>query len=131
MDKAQLPGLAKLGVDMSIIIWNRYCDIFPKLVRSRVPSVRLNNRLKTCGGRIFTETRECELSSEMFYYNQKEYFDIIIPHELAHQVDWDLFKGSGHRASWKGVMVAYGIPPDTYHNLINPLHEKRKQARIR
>jgi predicted SprT family Zn-dependent metalloprotease len=53
---------------------------------------------------------------------------VILPHELAHQVDWDINKKDGHGPTWKSIMVNYGLPPDRLHNLVNTKWEARKAA---
>jgi hypothetical protein len=44
---------------------------------------------------------------------------IILPHEIAHQVDYNLFGTSeektGHGIMWQSIMLDYGLEPTPYH----------------
>jgi predicted SprT family Zn-dependent metalloprotease len=46
---------------------------------------------------------------------------VILPHELAHQIDFNLFgeseKKHGHGKNWVNVMVKLGLEPNRYHSL--------------
>jgi predicted SprT family Zn-dependent metalloprotease len=128
MDKQHLPALLQLGVDAGIICWNKLSGMYPKL-RGPFPQFRLNNRLKSTAGRMWCGERICELSPELFFYNQEEFVKVIIPHELIHLVDYDLTGNQGHGPTWKQIMVSYGLPPDRLHDLVNPVQVKRNNAR--
>lgn len=122
------------------ILWNKACAIWPKLTKYPVPEIKLNNRLKTTGGRawyIEHNTGEMEylvdLSTELFWEYTENYISEIIPHEIAHLVDyivngiyWKTVKQS-HGPLWQAVCIklrGYTLPQ--YHKLINTKHEARK-----
>jgi predicted SprT family Zn-dependent metalloprotease len=48
-------------------------------------------------------------------------FTIILPHEIAHQADFDLFgeseKFCGHGVKWAEIMLQLGLPANKYHDL--------------
>ena len=50
--------------------------------------------------------------------------DVILPHEIIHQADFDLFGESekicGHGEKWCEIMVNYGLPAEKYHNMEIP-----------
>ena len=49
--------------------------------------------------------------------NLEHYLKQTIPHEIAHLVDYRVFKGWGHKKSWKLVMShVFGLSPDRCHN---------------
>jgi predicted SprT family Zn-dependent metalloprotease len=47
--------------------------------------------------------------------------DIILPHEIIHQADFNLFgeseKKCGHGKNWCAIMQTYGLSPQKYHNM--------------
>lgn len=111
------------------VIWAKLVKMYSPKLRTNIPEIRLNNRFKSTGGVCKTDIRVIELSTEMFWYNQEEYLTEIIPHEIIHQVDFDLTGNCGHGPTWKEIMRDYGLPPNRFHTLKNPLHESRKKAR--
>jgi predicted SprT family Zn-dependent metalloprotease len=107
----------------SAVSWIKFCELFPKLQLVALPRIQFNNRLRTTAARIHTEARLIEVASKLYKGNEKEYADVLIPHELAHMIDVDLYGDPGdtdalhHGKTWQRIMVAYGLPPDRYHNL--------------
>ncbi len=106
----------------SAVAWMRFCEIFPKLQLSDLPRIQFNNRLRTTAARIFTEERVIEVASKLYKGNEEEYARVLIPHELAHMVDMDLngetdIVSEYHRESWQKIMVAFGLPPNEFHEL--------------
>ena len=47
--------------------------------------------------------------------------DVILPHELVHQADYNLFGESefkhGHGLNWIKIMQDVGLAPNRYHSL--------------
>jgi predicted SprT family Zn-dependent metalloprotease len=47
--------------------------------------------------------------------------DVILPHEIIHQADWNLFGKSekicGHGANWQKIMLEYGLPANPHHTM--------------
>jgi Uncharacterized protein conserved in bacteria len=103
--------------------WLKFCQLFPQLELSTMPDIQFNNRLRTTAARAHTDIRLVEVASKLYVGNEQEYANVLIPHELAHQIDVDLFGDPGdtdslhHGPTWQRIMVAYGLPPDRYHNL--------------
>lgn len=130
MDKViMFPKLFDAANKAGPFIWAKFVKIYPKL-KTQCPGFRLNDRLKTTGGRVKCDERIVELSPELYYYNLNAFHFQIIPHELAHIVDYDLTGNLGHGPTWKKIMIAYGIPPDRFHSLINPIEVQRKLKRM-
>jgi len=127
MDKKTQAELQTLGTDALTICWNKLLNMYGLKIKTQ-PAIIINNRFKTTGGVCKADIRVIELSSEMFYYNQAEYVKVIIPHEAIHLADWDLHNNIGHGPTWKRLMVEYGLKPDRFHTLHNPLHTMRKAA---
>ncbi len=46
---------------------------------------------------------------------------VILPHELIHQADFDLYGDSekicGHGKRWAKLMVEYGLEPEPFHTM--------------
>jgi predicted SprT family Zn-dependent metalloprotease len=129
MQAHHIPQLLEQAKAAQVIIWARFQSLYPKLRKFQSPTIIINNRFKTCGGVCKADERVIEYSAEMYFYNQEEYYKNIMPHENAHQVEWDLLGTSGHGPAWKEIMRAYGCEPSRLHNMVNPMQVKRIQAR--
>lgn len=103
-------------------LWGNYCEIFPKLVRFDPPKIILNNRLSTTAGYNRSEENVVHLATKFFVNNKREMLYTTLPHELAHQIDFNLYgwkKGQmHHRKSWQVIMVEIGLPPLLYHEMV-------------
>lgn len=46
---------------------------------------------------------------------------VILPHEIAHQADYNLFglseKICGHGKNWCKIMLQLGLAPNKYHSM--------------
>jgi predicted SprT family Zn-dependent metalloprotease len=104
-------------------LWGDYCEIFPKLVKYNPPKIVLNNRLTRTAGRCFQELNVIDLGAKFFNkpMNKKPMLSIILVHEIAHQIDFNLYglseKKCGHGEMWCEVMVKLGLPPAKFHSL--------------
>jgi predicted SprT family Zn-dependent metalloprotease len=60
-----------------------------------------------------------------FFKANTNYFnimmDVILPHEIIHQADWNLFGKSekicGHGENWQKIMLEYGLDPNPHHTM--------------
>jgi predicted SprT family Zn-dependent metalloprotease len=102
-------------------IWLALCESYPKLVRFDAPKIILNNRFTKTAGCSYQETNIIHLGNKFFYKNNREMFSVILPHEIAHQADYNLFgiseKKCGHGKQWAKIMVKLGLPANRYHSL--------------
>lgn len=113
--------LADLNAKGSIF-WNKLQKIHPKLKRITCPNVTLNNRFTVTAGAAYQNDRRIELATKFIIHSDRYYaimFNVILPHELAHIADYDLFgesnKKCGHGDNWKMIMLQLGLRPDKYH----------------
>lgn len=114
---AGLNGQAKL-------IWNKLQKIHIKLRGVACPNIILNNRFTATAGMAYQHDRRVEMATKFIIHSPEYYnimFNIILPHELAHIADYDLFgesnKKCGHGDNWKMIMIQLGLPPDKYHSM--------------
>jgi predicted SprT family Zn-dependent metalloprotease len=102
-------------------LWQEYCEIFPRLVRYNPPKIVLNNRLMRTAGRSFQDLNIIDLANKFFVKNEREMICTILVHELAHQIDHNLFGESelkcGHGKKWCEIMIKLGLPANKYHSL--------------
>lgn len=105
--------------------WAKLRAKFPQLPET-VPTIKLNNRLKTTAGYAYYETNHVDLSVELFWQYTQRFCCDTIPHELAHLAAYYLFKDAGHGKGWKHVIAVAGIETTRCHDMINHIHEKRK-----
>jgi predicted SprT family Zn-dependent metalloprotease len=110
--------------NQTAIIWDNLCEIYPALVKYNPPIIKLNGRLYKTAGRCLQEDNVIELGTK-FFDHSIQYRDImtevILPHEIIHQVDYNLFGLSeakcGHGHNWKLIMENYGLPAEKYHSM--------------
>jgi predicted SprT family Zn-dependent metalloprotease len=121
-----MENLTQIAFDSSRIAWARFSHIYS--LKNTCPVIILNNRLKTTAGRCDLNKRIIDLSPLLFSENVGEFENVIIPHEVAHQVAFDVYGDTGHGPDWKSVMVAYGLPPNRCHNLVSSVIEKARAA---
>lgn len=111
MDNALLLEIAQRTVARTVRIMQ---TIYPNFTRDRI-DVKMNNRLKTTAGRCFIEIGLIDLSPSLMRENLDEFLTVTIPHEVAHQVAWDLFNEPAHGKPWKQVMRALDLEPTPWH----------------
>lgn len=103
-------------------VWAQLCEIHPKLCGFDVPEIKLDNRSWRNAGWCFQQTRTVSISSKFYDAGYGTRMNkIILPHELIHQADFDLFGDSdarcGHGKNWQMLMLQYGLEPDKFHSM--------------
>lgn len=67
-------------------------------------------------------TRELNLSGKFLAKFEKNMINVILPHELAHQIDYDVFgwyaRKPHHGKCWIEIMVKIGQKPEPYHTMV-------------
>ena len=116
--------LQKIVEKESTMIWDSLCELHPKLCKFNPPVILLCARLWRSAGMCHQEERIVKLGYKFFLHSseyRKQMFSIILPHELIHQADFDLFGKSekicGHGKNWQNLMVQYGLNADKYHSM--------------
>jgi predicted SprT family Zn-dependent metalloprotease len=124
MDKKKLLTLIERE---SVMIWDSLCEIYPTLVAYDVPKVKLNPYFWRCAGICLQQENVIELGYKFFKNGNKNFnymIDVILPHEIIHQADFNLFGKSekicGHGEKWCEIMVNYGLPADKFHTMEIP-----------
>jgi len=105
-------------------VWDSLCELQPKLCKFNPPVITLCARLYRTAGMCHQDDRIVKLGYKFFLHSadyRKQMFTIILPHEIIHQADFDLFgiseKNCGHGENWCNLMVQYGLKPDKYHSM--------------
>jgi predicted SprT family Zn-dependent metalloprotease len=102
-------------------IWSDLIESYPKLVRFDAPKIVLCNRLTRTAGKNYQEENRIHLANKFFVRNHREMMLTILPHEIAHQADFNLFglseKSCGHGKKWAKIMLELGLPANKYHSL--------------
>ena len=102
-------------------IWADLIKSYPKLVRFDAPKIVLCNRLTRTAGKNYQTENRIHLANKFFVRNHSEMMLTILPHEIAHQADFNLFgvyeKNNGHGPNWAKIMVELGLPANRYHSL--------------
>ena len=102
-------------------IWGELIESYPKLVRFDAPKIVLCNRLTRTAGKNYQTENRIHLANKFFVNNHKEMMLTILPHEIAHQADFNIFGNSekkcGHGKNWAKIMVELGLPANKYHSL--------------
>lgn len=123
MDKKTI---LKLVQRESVMIWDALCEIYPALVFTEPPKIKLNPYFWRTAGCCHQGDAVVELGFKFF--KKKENFntmiDVILPHEIIHYADWVLYGESekicGHGEKWREIMVNYGLPANPYHSMEIP-----------
>ena len=121
MDKKALLTLIQRE---TVMIWDSLCEIYTPLVHYNEPKIELNPYNWRCAGQCFQGENRIQMATK-FFLAKTEYFnymmDVILPHEIIHQADWDLYGESekicGHGENWQKIMVEYGLKADFYHTM--------------
>ena len=102
-------------------IWFALMESYPELVRFDAPKIVLCNRLTRTAGKNYQTENRIHLANKFFVNNHKEMMLTILPHEIAHQADFNIFGNSekkcGHGKNWAKIMVELGLPANKYHSL--------------
>ena len=102
--------------------WFAYRKIWPILAKHPCPTIEINNRFTATGGVNYSQLNLVKLSGKFMNNNLETIARVILPHELAHQIDFILHGwkhgARHHRDSWKIIMVKIGLEPDIYHNMV-------------
>ena len=121
MDKKTL---LKIIQRETVMIWDSLCEIYTPLVHYNEPKLELNGRLWRTAGLCFQPENRIQLASKFFYANTeyRNYMtDVILPHEIAHQADFNLFgaseKNCGHGEKWAEIMVQLNLDANPYHTM--------------
>jgi predicted SprT family Zn-dependent metalloprotease len=109
------------------MIWDSLCEIYTPLVHYNEPKIELNPYFWRCAGVCFQEENRIQMAYKFFKANTKCFnnmMDVILPHEIIHQADWNLFGPSekicGHGENWSKIMVEYGLNANPFHSMEIP-----------
>jgi len=101
-------------------LWVSYKRIFPEL-KGNCPKIILSNRLTKSAGYNLSEDNTVTLANKYFKNNHDNMVNVILPHELAHQIDYNLHgwkKGrKHHNSNWESIMMLIGLDHDPYHTM--------------
>jgi predicted SprT family Zn-dependent metalloprotease len=102
-------------------IWSGLAESYPKLVRFDAPKIVLCNRLTKTAGKCYQTESRIHLANKFFQRNHAAMMLEILPHEIAHQADYNIFgdseKSCGHGQHWAEIMVQLGLTANKYHSL--------------
>lgn len=103
-------------------LWENYSEVFPALIRFDAPKIILNNRFTSTAGVCKVELNVIELGSKFFAAGYvRQMMGIILPHEIAHQIDFNLNglpkNNRWHGSTWVEIMVKLGQSPDRCHTM--------------
>ena len=105
-------------------IWSTLCEIYTPLVHHNEPKIELNPYFYRTAGSCFQHENRIELGYKFFKSNKENYtymMNVILPHEIIHQADFDLFgeseKKCGHGEKWCEIMVKYGLDANPFHSM--------------
>lgn len=106
---------------LALHYWDSYCEVFPKLVRFDCPEIKISNRLTRTAGRCHSDDNYIVLGGKFLAQFERNMLNVILPHELAHQIDFNLFgwyeRKPHHGAEWCDIMIRIGQQPNAYHSM--------------
>jgi predicted SprT family Zn-dependent metalloprotease len=102
--------------------WLMYCESFPSLVKFDTPRIVLNGRYTKCAGCNNSDENVVQLATKFIAKFETNMLDVILPHELAHQIDYNLngwyTRKPHHGKSWIEIMVKIDQKPEPYHTMV-------------
>lgn len=100
-------------------IWLDAIDIFPKLAQFVNPRITLSNRLTKTAGYCSVADNLIVLSNKLLVIYGLDFINEILPHELGHQIDFNLYgmpkNNRWHRQEWVTIGLKLGYSFKTYH----------------
>lgn len=103
-------------------LWGEYAETFPALVRFDTPIIKINNRFTKTAGCNRTEINVIELAGKFLAQFPDNMLRVILPHELAHQIDYNLNgwydRKPHHGAQWIEIMQKINQKPNPYHSMV-------------
>lgn len=78
---------------------------------------------RAAGGRYYGGANNYDFNIRLAVENPDEYYEQIVPHEVAHHIQFMLFPKSmkrlgGHGKEWQNIMKnVFGLSPDRYHHM--------------
>lgn len=103
-------------------LWGDYAEIFPRLVRFDPPKILINNRFSKTAGCNYTEKNEIELAGKFLVQFPENMTRVILPHEIAHQIDFNLNgwynRKQHHGKEWITIMLKIGQEPKPFHSMV-------------
>jgi predicted SprT family Zn-dependent metalloprotease len=124
--------LQKWATEVATLAWGKFQRVFPNLVTLR-PDIVLSKRMKTTAGTCAVWERKVSLCYDLLDLYPSEFGADIIPHELGHQVAYDIFgigrkdgpaKVQWHGKDWQFVMIKADYPFGRCHTMVNTRHKK-------
>jgi predicted SprT family Zn-dependent metalloprotease len=108
----------KLLDENGAYLWPKLQKLWPALGSFGLPQFRVDKRLKRSRGLAYQETRIIRISHDSLVSNYRYTMVTILPHELIHIADFDLYGLSelkcGHGIQWQKMMIEYGLHPTVY-----------------
>jgi predicted SprT family Zn-dependent metalloprotease len=130
---ARLLELQKFAFGVATLSWDRYQRVFFPHLSTLRPEIVISKRMKTTAGNCNVWDRKITLCYDLLDLYPSEFGADTIPHELGHQVAYDIF-GIGrkegpsrvdwHGNDWKRVMISAGYSIERCHDMVNTRHKK-------
>jgi SprT protein len=81
--------------------------------------VEFKNKLGTVAGLAYRAEQRIVLNEALFRNNKEHFFSDIIPHEVAHILQYALYPDERlhHGKKWRLIMQQLGLQPNVYHDL--------------
>ena len=98
-------------------IWRRMGEKFPECLAHNPPRIRLDGRYRKVLGFCDSENNTITLALYFFAKNHDTMLREVLPHEIAHQVDYHITGWTeydideGHGPNWQKIMLEYGLEP--------------------
>lgn len=103
------------------VIWLEFCEIYPRLIRIDRPVIIANNRFTKTAANCEVENNRINFGMKFMQKNENEMLNVILPHEIAHQIDYILHglpkNNRWHGRTWAEIMVKYGLQAKPYHSM--------------
>ena len=115
--------LTRHGLDR----WRVFKALYPNI--GEAPTFTLSRRLRVTIANCDHANRVIDFRENLFSTHGRLMLVTVLPHELAHLVDYDLhgdtsktWENQGHSETWCNIMLNYGLEPNRFlHHSLRPV----------
>ncbi len=109
-----VPQWDKLAREAANHWWIKATKVWPQLAAAKQPQFGWKVT-GSAAGMAWAIRNEISCNPVYLHTDANEVIAQVVPHELAHIIDWKINRQRGHGPTWKEVMRKLGLSPDRCH----------------
>lgn len=94
--------------------WSRMVVLYPRLRAFNPPSIKTDGRVRKMLAYYYPDSQQIRVGSRWLAKNWGIILAEIVPHEVAHHVDYllsPIVDEEPHNENWQKIMVQFGLEP--------------------